>query len=106
MTGPAEAKNRTPRVTSPYHQDTRSSRGKEIRDWKYSRSFLAAALLLPAVQFCSPGAPCEERDYKGLHAFPFNITRDEPPITRDFPPSLLILQGMTLQLQGIPLPPF
>ena len=28
------------------------------------------------------------RDYKGLHAFPSNITRDDPPITRDYPPSL------------------
>ena len=44
---------------------------------------------------------CDERDYKGLHAFPSNITRDEPPITRDYTPSLLILQGVTLQLQGI-----
>ena len=35
----------------------------------------------------------EERDYKGLHAFPSNITRDDPPITRDCPPPLLILQG-------------
>ena len=32
-------------------------------------------------------------DYKGLHAFPSNITRDDPPITRDYPPSLLALQG-------------
>ena len=24
------------------------------------------------------------RDYKGLHAFPSNITRDDPPITRDY----------------------
>ena len=39
---------------------------------------------------------CGERDYKGLHAFPSNITRDDPPITRDFPPSLLILQGSSL----------
>ena len=39
---------------------------------------------------------CEERDYKGLHAFPSNITRDGPPITRDCPPSLLTLQGRTL----------
>ena len=39
-------------------------------------------------------APCEERDYTGLHApFPSNITRDDPPITRDCPPSLLTLQG-------------
>ena len=29
---------------------------------------------------------CEERGYKGLHAFPSNITRDAPPITRDYPP--------------------
>ena len=28
---------------------------------------------------------CEERDYKGLHAFPSNITRDGPPITRGLP---------------------
>ena len=40
--------------------------------------------------------PCEERDYKGLHAFPFNITRDYPTITRDYPPSLLTLQGRSL----------
>ena len=33
---------------------------------------------------------CEERGYKGLHYTPF----------------LLILQGMTLPLQGITLPPF
>ena len=41
---------------------------------------------------------CEERNYKGLHAFPSNITRDDPPITRDYPPSLLIilLQGRSL----------
>ena len=32
-------------------------------------------------------------DYKGLHAFPSNITRDDPPITRDYPPFLLALQG-------------
>ena len=44
---------------------------------------------------------CEERDYKGLHTFPSNITRDDPPITRDYTPFLLILQGMTLPLQGI-----
>ena len=31
-------------------------------------------------------ASCEERDYKGLHALPSNITRDGPPITRDYPP--------------------
>ena len=49
---------------------------------------------------------CDERDYKGLHAFPSNITRDGPPITRDYTPSLLKLQGMTLQLQGTTLPPF
>ena len=30
---------------------------------------------------------CEERDHKELHAFPSNITRDDPPITRDSPPS-------------------
>ena len=47
-----------------------------------------------------------QRDYKGLHAFPSTITRDDPPITRDYPPSLLTLQGMTLQSQGIALPPF
>ena len=29
---------------------------------------------------------CEERVYKGLHAFPSNITRDDPPNTRDYPP--------------------
>ena len=28
---------------------------------------------------------CEERDYKELHSFPSNITRDGPPITRDYP---------------------
>ena len=39
---------------------------------------------------------CRQRDYKGLHAFPSNITRDGPPITRDFPPSLLMLQGRSL----------
>ena len=54
----------------------------------------------------SSACTCEERDYKGLHAFPSNITRDDPPITRDYTPSLLILQGATLQLQGIALPPF
>ena len=48
----------------------------------------------------------EERDYKGLHAFPSNITRDGSAITGDDPPSLLILQGMALQLQGMTLPPF
>ena len=42
---------------------------------------------------------CGERGYKGLHAFPSNSTRD-------YTPFLLILQGMTLQLQGIALPPF
>ena len=42
---------------------------------------------------------CEERDYKGLHAFPSNITRDDPPITRDCPPSLLMLQGRSLAAQ-------
>ena len=36
------------------------------------------------------GICCEDRDYKGLHVFPSNITRDDPPITRDYPPSLLI----------------
>ena len=41
-------------------------------------------------------AACEERDCKGLHAFPSNITRDDPPITRDCPPSLLTLQGGSL----------
>ena len=51
-------------------------------------------------------ATCEERDYKGLHAFPSNITRDDPPITRDDTPFLQTLQGMALQLQGITLPPF
>ena len=39
---------------------------------------------------------CEERDDKGLHAFPSNITRDEPPITRDYAPSLLTLQRRSL----------
>ena len=39
---------------------------------------------------------CEERDYKGSHAFPSNITRDYPPITRDCPPSLLTSQGRSL----------
>ena len=43
---------------------------------------------------------CEERDYKGLHAFPSNITRDDPPITRDYTPFLQMLQGMTLQLRA------
>ena len=38
---------------------------------------------------------CEEIT-RDLHAFPSNITRDEPPITRDYPPSLLILQGRSL----------
>ena len=28
---------------------------------------------------------CEERDYKGLHSFPSNVTRDDPPTTRDYP---------------------
>ena len=45
---------------------------------------------------------CEERDYKGLHAFPSKITRDDHPITKD--PSL-ILWGESWQrregLQGI-----
>ena len=44
---------------------------------------------------------CEERGDKGLHAFPSNVTRDDPPITRDYTPFLLMLQGMTLRLQGI-----
>ena len=54
---------------------------------------------------------CEERDYKGLHAFPSNITRHDPPIKRDCPPSLLILQGrpltlrMALQPEALALPP-
>ena len=43
----------------------------------------------------------DARDYKGLHAFPSTITRDDPPITSDYTPFLLLLQGMTLQLQGI-----
>ena len=46
-------------------------------------------------------AACEERDYKGFHTFPSNITRHDPPITRDFPPSLLILQGRSLTVQGV-----
>ena len=55
---------------------------------------LAAALpqssqrMTPPESSTGPAVTCEERDYKGLHAF------------------LLILQGMTLQLQGIALPPF
>ena len=39
-----------------------------------------------------------ERDYKGLHALPSNITRDGPPTTRDYPPSLLTLQGRSLTM--------
>ena len=62
------------------------------------------------VQVRKPGGQreeaCGERDYKGLHAFPSDITRDGPPITRDDTPFLLILQGMALQLQGITLHPF
>ena len=42
---------------------------------------------------------------QGISSLPSNITRDDPPITRDYPSSLLILQGTTLQLQGITLPP-
>ena len=34
----------------------------------------------------SEQAPCAERGYKGLHAFPSHIPRDDPPITRDSPP--------------------
>ena len=30
---------------------------------------------------------------KGLNAFPSNFTRDDPPITRGYPPSLLIYKG-------------
>ena len=48
---------------------------------------------------------CEERNYKGLHASPSNITRDYPPIKRDCPRSLLILQGRSLtplELQEVP----
>ena len=41
----------------------------------------------------TPMPPAERGDYKGSHAFPSNITRDAPPITREGPPSLLILQG-------------
>ena len=36
--------------------------------------------------------------YKGLH-FPSNITREGPPITRDCPPSLIILEGRSLTSQ-------
>ena len=39
-----------------------------------------------------------ERDHKGLRAFPSNITRDAPPITRDFFPYLLTLQGRPLMV--------
>ena len=38
----------------------------------------------------------KEGNYKGLRVFPSNITRDEPPITRDYPPSLLTLYGRPL----------
>ena len=60
-------------------------------------------------RYCSTGVDadvvlvreaCEERDYKGLHAFPSNVTRDGPPITRDCPPSLLTLQGQPLTHRG------
>ena len=45
---------------------------------------------------------CEERDYKGLHAFPSSITRDDPPIKRDDPASLLTLQGRSLTGSSMP----
>ena len=47
---------------------------------------------------------CEERDYKGLHVFPSNTTRNDPPITRDCPPSLLTLEGRSLTAL-VPAPP-
>ena len=47
---------------------------------------------------------CEERDYKGSHAlFPSNITRDGLSIKRDYPPSLLKLQGRSLTKEVVPL---
>ena len=38
------------------------------------------------------------RDYT---PFPSNITRDDPPITSDCPPSLLMLQGRSLTVQHL-----
>ena len=38
------------------------------------------------------------RDYKGLHAFPSSITRDGPPMTRDYHPPLILLQGITSRM--------
>ena len=40
-----------------------------------------------------------------VHAFPSNITRDDPPITRDYPPSLLTLQGRSLTFAPMSKPP-
>ena len=54
------------------------------------------ARALPLAAHDAKPLACEERDYKGLHAFPSNITRDDPPITRDYPPPLLRLQGRSL----------
>ena len=56
---------------------------EEVSWWKSG----GVALKMPSVaneateRFCT----CEERDYKGLHSFSSNITRDDPPITRDYP---------------------
>ena len=49
----------------------------------------------------APTTPVTERDYKGSHALPSNFTREGHPITRDCPPSLLILQGWSLTAAGV-----
>ena len=56
-------------------------------------ALLVQDVVAPVERLPHAHLPVEERDYKGLHSFPSNITRDDPPSTRDCPPSLLRLQG-------------
>ena len=78
------------------HPTHRCAPGRGRVQWRLPNGVLRPGVsrLQPSSSSCA--SACEEKDYKGFHAFPSNTTKDGPPITRDCPPSLLTSQGRSL----------
>ena len=95
---PAAAAARRDALPQPLSAAVRRARGAQEQRLQVGE--------VAPVALGAPDEPAKRGITRDYTPFPSNITRDDPPITRDCTPFLLILQGMTLQLQGIVLPPF